>query len=241
MRKPIKTLIALLPSLLMLLASCSDDDKPTETSSSLVCSYIEPAAIEVSEYTQGRPTAENQYLGPTILIKGEEISLATSPTKFMEISKTFCDTAYSSDAKGFWPDSKRDNYLSKPLLGLKIIAADDSWGSKYPKGSDVSALFSASFISAQKYINSGYQDATAITSKGETIDHLSDWKPEYGNSVYFNISLTGPNDLGSLLSTEEGVHDVGTCKGHDYIIIATFPDGTVTSKVFKAWCPWKAS
>lgn len=238
MRKSIKILMGMLPVFMVLMASCGNDDKPELPTTSLVRSYVEPSYIELSESTQGKPTdLEHAFLGPSIFIKGEEVPAETSPVRFAEIARSFGDTAYSANAKGFWFDRRRNNILAKPLLGLKFFAADDSWSNKYPKGSDVSELFKLSwYISAQPYIDSGYQDVAAINAK--ELECLSDWKPEYGYSVYFNFAFIGPLGLMQLLTREEGEwHFFGTCEGHDYIVVATFPDGTITSKVFRVWCP----
>lgn len=245
MRKSVQILLAaMLPPLMGLLVSCNNEDEPTPGPTSLICSYIEPTSVEVSIYTQDKQTGDNWYLGPSIFFTGTLITPESSPVKFKEITKFFGDTAFSkSTAQGFWPDHKRDGYLSKPLLSLKLIAADDSWGSKIPKGTDVSNKFRCNYVSAQKYIDSKYQDSKMITSKGEGIQYLSDWKPEYGYSLHNNLWFVGPSSkVASDISRETGeIHDVATCKGHKYIIIAIFPDDTITSQVYTAWCPWKAA
>lgn len=238
MRKSIKILMGMLPVFMVLMASCGNDDNPELPTTSLVRSYVEPSYIELSESTQGKPTdLEHAFLGPSIFIKGEVVTAENSPVRFAEISRSFGDTAYSANAKGFWLDWRRDNFLAKPLLGLKFIAADDSWSNKYPKGSDVSELFRrVHYRSAQPYIDSGYQDVAAINAK--ELECLADWKPEYGYSVYFNFAFEGPVRLATLLTKQEGEwHTFGSCEGHDYIVVATFPDGTITSKVFRVWCP----
>lgn len=226
-----KLLLAVIVLVTMpLVVACGDDDPnpvPEEAPHSLAVAYVQPTEIVMPDLT--REDWETGYLiGPVMNFKGNEITFRNNPELFAGYNRLFGDTAYvRRTAKGEWPQNQR-TFLVKTLVGLKAIAADDSWGKDFPEGSDVSEMFNVRYLRAARYVDSGYRDDTALVP---TSVRMPDWKPEYGRMLCAQTVL---EFLFVRAHYDEGINEEN---GHKYTLVATFDDGTtLTSYDNTFWC-----
>ena len=224
--------MAVMVACMAFMGACSDDDEPKQKSTSLATMYIQPTAIHIPDLSNTAPN-ERPYIRAAMSFTGEEITFASAPQQFAELNRFFCDTTCPVQARRHWSET-RSIFLVKPLIGLKAIAADDSWGKRFPKGSDVSYLFYVDFSSADAYIKDGFKDNELAK---ESFERMSLWKPEWGYSLNNKIMLDFSFIRSGMVGDDETLHEDKNCQGHRYTIIATFPDGTtLTSENNIIWC-----
>lgn len=230
MNKKLLLLAVIVTVAMSLVVSCSDDEpKPTPefVPHSLAEAYVQPTEILMPNLT--KKDWETGYLiGPVMNFKGNEITYLNNPELFVQYNRFFGDTAYVRKvARGEWPQNRR-TFLVPTLVSLKAIAADDSWGKKYPKGSDVSEMFYVGYLRAARYVESGYRDDIAIRQE---YVRMPDWKPEYGRMLCAKTALAFRYVMAHY---NEGINEEN---GHKYTLVVTFDDGTtLTSYDNMFWC-----
>ena len=211
-----KAVAALALIMALVMAACSDNDDPVvpkKQSYSIASSYVMPTSMQVTDGSQLKPE-ERPVAALGIIFRGTTISPETDSTGFARINRLFGDTACTKNAVQAWPKEYR-SFLGTQLVSIKAIAADDSWGEKNPKGTDVSGDFYLHYLSATPYIESRYKDTDATHYSSMRMNR---WQPSNGFALCDCMSL-------SLGHIKENPHYAADCPGHRYDLKVTFANG----------------
>lgn len=197
-----KTKVAIALALLAALsiAACSDNDEskpkpePTKQKYTLADSYVMPTSLKFFSDSVIYPDG-TKYIEIWIEFSGQQITPESDSEAFDRISRLYGDTACTWKAKDRWQKNARI-FLGNPLVSIKAIAANDSWGNDYPKGADISEMFLLRPVNATEYIKSGYFKALAELNL-ERIPYVKmpQWQPANGyamvNHLIFNQMKPG--------------------------------------------------
>ena len=211
-----KAVAALALIMALVMAACSDNDDPvvpTKQSYSIASSYVMPTSMKVADGSLIKPE-ERPVVALGITFHGSIISPETDSTGFARINRLFGDTACTRNAVKAWPKEYR-SFLGTQLVSIKAIAADDSWGEKNPKGTDVSGDFFLNYLSATPYIESRYKDLDATNFRSM---RMNEWQPSNGFALCDFMSL-------SLGHIRANTHYAADCPGHRYDLKVTFANG----------------
>lgn len=225
----IAAFIGILVGVVALQPACSDDDDPQPQMESLATSYVMPTSMTATD-VNSYPEDKRNSLVICLSFQGPIITFDSNPVEFAKLNRFFGDTACTHNAMAFWPKEKH-NFVGKPVIDIKAIAKDESWGEKYPEGSDVSRLLIVNFLSANGYIKSNYSDPQC---RKEIKCGLAEWKSQWGYSIYNNIGFWLPHTQGEPKTN--GIHDDRNCKGHKCSLIITFPDGQMEKSGCYFYC-----
>lgn len=218
-------------TVMSLMVSCSDDNDPAPGTASLAKAYLQPTGFSINDYRDLTPE-ERYNKANVITFSGSYITPESAPEEFLRLSRLFGDTAYSKSKAAYWHDNYRQ-FLGRQVTGFRAIATDDSWGVNYPQGSDVSSLFKIGYVSARRYIDSGYADVDAYAQ--DNYVKMSEWNPRSGSSLCPELSLHILNIPG-LMNEGNTMHYSGNCQGHKYTLEIIFSDGTMTSANNYVFC-----
>lgn len=216
----IVALIGAVGMLSVFLPSCSDDDEPEPKTLSLATAYVMPTSVTVTDVTK-YSQEERRHLQPAITFVGTTINNESNPAEFSRLNRFFGDTACTKNASTFWP-VKKHTFVGKPVVGIKAIAADDTWGKNSPKGADVSNQIEVTFLSANNYIESGYSNPSY--RKEMTCD-MNKWQSNWGYSLCNVINICRNTHTG-----HDTPEDRLNCQGHRFDLIITFPDEQIEVK-----------
>ncbi len=177
-----KTKVAIVLALLAALsiAACSDNDEskpkpePTKQKYTLADAYVTPTSIKFIVDTFIYPDG-TMNIHPRIQFLGSEITLESDSATFNRITRLYCDTACTWHGRKGWPENCRV-FLESPLVSIKAIAADDTWGEQYPKGSEISEFFVLRPVSSKIYIESGY----SVLPSAFNYIKMHQWQPSDG-------------------------------------------------------------
>lgn len=212
-----KVVAALAFIMALVIVSCSDNNEdpvvPPKQSYTLAKSYVMPTSIKVADDSQIKPE-DRPIAHPGIKFYGLEITPETDAVSFAKITELFGDTACTKNAVQSWPEDYR-TFLGSPLVSIKVIAADDSWGDKNPKGTDVSSNFFLYYLSATPYIESRYKDIDATRYRSI---RMNQWQDSYGYALCDVMSIY----LGDIKGNE---HYAADCPGHRYDLKVAFANG----------------
>lgn len=186
-----KAVAALAVIMALVMAACSDNDEPVvpkKQSYSIASSYVMPTSMKVADDSQIE-SDERPITSLGINFHGTTISPETDSADFARINRLFGDTACTKNAVQAWPKECR-SFLGTQLVSIKAIAADDSWGEKNSKGTDVSGDFFLYYLSATPYIESRYKDLDATNFRSM---RMNKWQPSNGFALCsFYEPLSGP-------------------------------------------------
>ena len=211
-----KPVAALAVIMALVMAACSDNDEPVvpkKQSYSIASSYVMPTSMKVADDSQIE-SDERPITSLGINFHGTTISPETDSADFARINRLFGDTACTKNAVQAWPKEYR-SFLGTQLVSIKAIAADDSWGEKNSKGTDVSGDFFLNYLSATPYIESRYKDLDATNFRSM---RMNKWQPSNGFALCDFMSLS----LGHIRANP---HYAADCPGHRYDLKVTFANG----------------
>lgn len=229
----ITVLTGLIGIMVAILPACSKDDDPQPQNVSLATSYVMPTSMSMTDI-KSYPEEERHMKVTCFSFQGPVITEESNPEEFASLNRFFGDTACSKNAFNFWPKEKH-NFLGKPIVSIKAIATDDTWGAKFPSGADVSSLLQMTCLSANSYIKSNYLNPAC---RKEINCSMNEWQPQWGYSIYNNFSFYLPITRGE--PTTNGVHLADNCKGHRYTLTVTFADGKFEKTDCYIYCTVRA-